>query len=332
MSSSRVVLALLGPLALACGLARPGGAQPNRSFRAPAPRGGHALTFDETNKVTLLFGGAGEVFFRDLFRDLWSWDGRRWTRLANTGPGPREDALLAHDSARGRTVMFGGRGFEGRLLTDTWEWDGALWRRMSLAGPEGRIHASGAFDPVVGRLRVYGGFAEDGHVLDDTWEWDGSSWTRVAELGASPGLAANGMAFDRARRRTLLSVFDLQAQNPDGTFDAGLWEWSGDRWQVLEVTGPRYRPVQDMTARAAGGVLLLDPGDPQAGSSTWTWDRHAWALAASLGPTPRFGHGLATDFARERVVLFGGFQGTVALDDTWEWNGSKWTQVAAGSL
>src|SRR5262245_39453562 len=104
-SRTRSVRARLGPLAVAIVLAAASGAQPTRSFAAPAPRSAHSMTFDETNKVTLLFGGAGET----LFRDLWSWNGRAWTRLANSGPAPRDDALLAHDSARGRTVLFGGR-------------------------------------------------------------------------------------------------------------------------------------------------------------------------------------------------------------------------------
>src|SRR5262245_51607142 len=73
--------------------------------RAPAPRSAQAMAYDGTNKVTLLFGGGGAI----LFRDLWAWDGRSWSRLANGGPPARDDAILAHDGNRGRTVLFGGR-------------------------------------------------------------------------------------------------------------------------------------------------------------------------------------------------------------------------------
>ncbi len=42
----------------------------------------------------------------------------------------------------------------------------------------------------------------------------------------------------------------------------------------------------------------------------------------------RCGHALAYDVARQRVVLFGGGGNTGVLSDTWEWDGSNWTQRA----
>lgn len=41
-------------------------------------------------------------------------------------------------------------------------------------------------------------------------------------------------------------------------------------------------------------------------------------------PSARYNHGLAFDRARGRAVLFGGFDGTRALSDTWEWDGRDW--------
>jgi hypothetical protein len=43
-------------------------------------------------------------------------------------------------------------------------------------------------------------------------------------------------------------------------------------------------------------------------------------------PSPRTGAAMAYDAAREQVVLFGGQGPEGALDDTWTWNGSVWTQ------
>jgi hypothetical protein len=45
-----------------------------------------------------------------------------------------------------------------------------------------------------------------------------------------------------------------------------------------------------------------------------------------MGPSARFDHAVAYDSARSRVVLFGGGANT-GLSDTWEWDGTAWTQM-----
>ena len=294
---------------------------------APAPRSGHAMTYDEGAKTVLLFGGAGTT----RFRDLWAWDGRAWTRLANSGPSPRDDAVFVHDAARRTCVLFGGRGAGGELLADTWEWNGA-WIRRNVPGPGARLHAAAAFDRAAGRMRLHGGVASDGSALTDTWEWDGSAWTRVAERGAAPGWLPNRMAYDATRRRTLLLASDPGSGVPGGVQATELWEWSGAAWRALGMPGPSLSPIQDMSGLGlAGGLVLLDGGVLQGGASTWTFDQGVRSLVPGATPTPRNGHVLACDPERARVVLFGGFRDGQDLGDTWEWDGRTWSRMSAPS-
>jgi hypothetical protein len=75
-----------------------------------------------------------------------------------------------------------------------------------------------------------------------------------------------------------------------------------------------------------GGFFLSDVFD-----DTWEWDGTTWRQVATSGPSPRFASGMVYDAQRERVILFGGSRGGGAggeLGDTWEWNGTQWTQVA----
>jgi len=52
-----------------------------------------------------------------------------------------------------------------------------------------------------------------------------------------------------------------------------------------------------------------------------------WKQVSSTGPPVRNLHDLAYDSAREVVVLFGGWTGYGDIkDDTWEWDGSTWTE------
>jgi len=65
----------------------------------------------------------------------------------------------------------------------------------------------------------------------------------------------------------------------------------------------------------------------------WAWDGDRWTRLATGGPSPREPGALVYDAARARVVLHGGrgpdaAGGTVALTDSWEWDGSAWTRRA----
>src|SRR5438067_2330681 len=45
-----------------------------------------------------------------------------------------------------------------------------------------------------------------------------------------------------------------------------------------------------------------------------------------LAPTGRVAHDMAFDSARGMTVLFGGFDGNVLYDETWEWDGTSWAK------
>jgi hypothetical protein len=105
-------------------------------------------------------------------------------------------------------------------------------------------------------------------------------------------------------------------------------EWSGQSWELRAVDGPApardARMVFDDVRRVC---VLVTPSN-----QTWEWDGQAWSMKALGGIVPmRSRFALAYDAVRERTVLFGGRQivsGSLCLQDTWEWDGQMWTQVA----
>ena len=75
-----------------------------------------------------------------------------------------------------------------------------------------------------------------------------------------------------------------------------------------------------------GGLVANSPVN-----DTWEWDGQNWTQVADIGPHSRSDHAIAFDSARQRIVLFGGVQktgtATTYFNDTWEWDGTEWTQV-----
>ncbi len=246
-----------------------------------------------------------------------------WTQLLPSGPGPGAiyAHAMAHDSIRGRTVLFGGIGFPLPSVA-TWEWNGFGWSQMASTGPLLFGGYAMAFDSQRGRVVLFGGGS-------DTWEWNGATWTMVGNTG--PSARSNlAMAYDSARGRTVL--FGGAA---GGASLADTWEWDGVAWMQGGASGPAGRFGHSMAFDAIRAKVVMFGGYAQGGvnalGDTWELDGATWVLVSTTGPAARARHAMAYDSVRRRCVLYGGVgnAGTgPQYGDTWEWSGLAWVQSA----
>ncbi|OQZ02009.1 MAG: hypothetical protein B6D36_13535 [Planctomycetes bacterium UTPLA1] len=88
-----------------------------------------------------------------------------------------------------------------------------------------------------------------------------------------------------------------------------------------------------MAYDSARGVTVLFGGNVGGQSSlgdTWEWDGTNWAQRSpAISPPARWSHTMVYDSVRDVTVLFGGISfdgGPHYFGDTWEWNGTNWTQ------
>ncbi len=56
-----------------------------------------------------------------------------WMGVSLSGPAAREDAAMAYDSQRARTVLFSGSVVGVGHVSDTWEWNGTQWTQRACA-------------------------------------------------------------------------------------------------------------------------------------------------------------------------------------------------------
>jgi hypothetical protein len=128
---------------------------------------------------------------------------------------------MAYDSARGKTVLFGGANHTD-FLGDTWEWDGTGWEhRLPTASPGARDFHVVAYDTSRQRTVLYSGQGPPGvEQLFDTWEWDGSNWTETTPAltpGQCAGATICALVHDSVRRRSVLFYSDGGSSN--------VWEY-----------------------------------------------------------------------------------------------------------
>lgn len=257
-----------------------------------------------------------------------------WSQV-NVGPTMRPPARVQHamvyDSARDRVVMYGGRGTpsSNQFFADTWEWDGQVWTQVLGAGVAGGALAehSMAYDSWRHRTVLFGGAGAVGN--DGTYEFDGTLWTFRPVVGARPsGPSGTAMAFDSVRGRTILA----------GGWGNDTWEWDGSVWIHLQPANspPAYQGNKHALAfDIARNRTVLVGSTPYLSTWTWEWDGSNWTeRLPPHAPSPRTGFALTFDSNRGRVVLFGGRDGASTFRrfaDTWEWDGSDWTQVVTGT-
>ena len=236
--------------------------------------------------------------------------------------------------------MHGGRDARGATGA-LWEWSAEGRRTASDTTPGRRFHHGMAYDAARGRTVMYGG-ATAARWDTDTWEWDGSTWTRLAVPGPGPR-AAFRMAYDKARGVVVLfgGIGPPKGDGEAQDYLGDTWLWNGSAWRRASTSGPAGRRDYSMTFDARRRLVLLYGGGAGTGASTrrfadmWSWDGSVWREATLRAPTPghRYVSAMAYDARRDRTVLHGGYSCDSAMqqcgvrDDTWEWDGSAWTQV-----
>jgi uncharacterized protein (TIGR03382 family) len=167
-------------------------------------------------------------------------------------------------------------------------------------------------------------------VSDETWEWDGATWTQRNPSTRPPGRLNHAMA-TMGTRVVLFGGQDSRDLLND------TWEWDGATWtQRRPSTQPRGLRLHAMAT--LGSKVVLFGGQSYSGSEseTWEWDGVTWRQRTpSTRPQQRYGHAMAT--LGTRVVLFGGYGGCCGfgnpglLSDTWEWDGTTWTQRSSAT-
>lgn len=270
----------------------------------------------------------------------------QWTQAAPaTSPSARASAAMTTHPTGG-LLMFGGDTGGFSPSNQNWNYDGTTWTQLAPAtSPSGRAGAAMVFDPNAGVVWMYGGLNSSpfgGASKDETWQFDGTTWSQPVITGSTPGgLGLFGMSFD-----TVNNVAVVYGGQPNNFFPIDsneTWEWNGTSWTQTAVSpatnpGPLERPA--MCFHTGIGKTVLFGGLDVQGSwndTTWAYDAatNAWSVIPIVGSKPgaRTGARMVYDSNRGVCVLTGGADpndpnGTTYWNDTWEFDGTSWTQVA----
>jgi hypothetical protein len=212
------------------------GTQPTAAFSA-------SMVYDSTKKRIVLFGGLasnGQVIVP--LNETWTYDGAKWEQLVSLSvpPPARFAAVMAFDSARSKTVLFGGGTSDENVFNDVWELDdpivGTWVQRSPTLRPPARTRAAMAFDSTKQQMILFGGqtyvFPER-PLVGDTWSYRGDRFANanVPWLQESPLLVPAFESAVTVQNRLNNSVLLVGKVLSAGVMET--WQFVGGAWSRL---------------------------------------------------------------------------------------------------
>ena len=302
--------------------------------------------YDSTGDRMLLFAGFTELTTNQL-AVLGFAGSPSWVTLSPTGvpPSPRTDHGAVYDPVRGRMLVIDGYG--GSDFQDVWSLDLNLqtWTKLQPTGtaPSARDGHVLVYDSTRDRVLLFGGTTA-GNFLNDTWALTLSgtpAWSQLTPTGTPPaGRTSSAGVYDPGQDR--LVVYG----GFDGTVYGDVWSLSlagTPSWSQLAPSGtpPLPRFLHEAVRISTTNRMLVFGGtDSSLFNDVWTLtltNPPTWSHLAPSGtpPVPRYESAAMYDSTRLRVVLFGGFDGTNLLSDTWSLSLSgspAWAMLAPTGL
>lgn len=194
-----------------------------------------------------------------------------------------------------------------------------------------RIPNGFARDEARGVFLIFGGGDVSLGAIADTWAFDGATWSQRSGAGPIPRVG-HALAYDpRAQEILLFGGTDSSGAQAY----ADTWSWNGTSWSqrqpARQPPGRQYAALVDFPSRSRVVLMTGWSGPGTALDDTWEWDGANW-IESFLPPgarySPRLWSAATYDVGRDRIVMFGGASATNYLDDTWDFDGSTWTQIA----
>jgi len=262
---------------------------------APTPREEMAMVYDASLRRVVLFGG----YDRDtdtVYGDTWTYDGTNWVDITPTDPAQsptaRYRAQSVYDSARLRTVLYGG--FDGTtILQQNYEFTGNVWTLITPTTavlPPNATEAVHGYDPVRRRTALFGGFGTSGFSTA-TYEWNGATTGFFSTFGnacataiGEPTLTSNTPRTNNAWTVTFGNLPE------DNELVMAVYGFSNTTWSGVPL------PL-DLAAIGLGGCNLLvsadamvaqltvpgaNPGDPSSATSSLTVPNQAALVGVTL--------------------------------------------------
>jgi hypothetical protein len=306
---------------------------------APSARAYASAVFDPVDRKMVIFAGQAES---TRLNDMWEFDldANTWTDItpgAGSAPALRRTPVSVYDPAGHRMITWSGQGASNGFFNDVWEFDLTTnaWSEFAPAGgpPNIRYGAAGVFDPVAGDLVTFAGFTNLGR-FDDVWRFGaaGVTWTDASPVTNPLERCLHSASYDSQGHRLIMyGGQNAGARDDIWAFDLTLNTWT----ELTPVSRPPGRWFAAHIYDAANNRATIFGGNTgsEVKNEVWVFDlwTNAWTELSPTGtpPSAREGAVAIYDGANDRMVVFGGSNGT-DFNEVWSLDNLSDTPTHAG--
>lgn len=289
---------------------------------------GVELVVNQATGETLLTG-IGVTSTSTFEPRMYRWEGGTWVRLEPTTlPVCLSQTAMVWQEQTGRVLLHGGSCPTGAQNSDTFTWNGTNWEKVTTTGTPGSVFGQAmAYDPNRGETILFGGV--DQFTRSTTYRFAGTRWRIELTSGFQPGprslMVLESATFNGETAQYLFGGLE------DGFTRSDLWRFEGKRWRKVSApntpTDCSY-PVGAFDSDRSRLVIVCE------NSNVYEYDGSTFKVFAdqSTEPDSRRWSSMAYDPVRKQMVLFGGYTFPTYENDTWLWNGTRWTRAERKGL
>jgi N-acetylneuraminic acid mutarotase len=303
--------------------------KPDPSGTLPNGRNSFTLVYDESLAKAILFGGFEDT---DYLNDTWAYSPgtNTWSDLnPSSFPGVRYGQAMVYDSSNGKMIMFGGYNDNGPF-NDTWEYDPGTnaWTNLRPSGtvPDSRYAMSMVYDSASGKVIMFGGLGAMSP-FNDTWTYDPNSntWANLNPSGTVPeARGGHSMVYDPVTDKTILFAGSNGKHGGDLN-DTWQYDAKANKWTNLNPAGglPPARDSFSFAYDSSHSRVVIYGGYDGSGflSDTWAYSlqTNTWTdlKPTAASPSALQGQSMIYDPSSHEVIMFGGYDGTKSLNETW---------------
>ncbi len=247
-----------------------------------------------------------------------------WNKLTPaTLPPCVNEGQIAYQEVNQTVVYTGGVCANAVGLDETYEWDGTTWNKITLTATATRVFgAAMAYDSLRQLTTMFGGTPSVGQPTADTWVYGSQTWFSLSD-GTRPS-ARSLFSFTTDPANNTIWMY---GGSDEFTTYSDLWKYQNGEWtqQFIENTPAScITPAASFDTDRNKLVLVC------ATSDVHEFDGSVWTSHTELKTTPPV-HTWGTliyDPTLKKTVLFGGYNGSNYLNETWTWDGTSWNRVS----